>query len=353
MMANAKFITLQSVALPLIAVAGATAFFYYAAPIVVPVIIAVSLAYTLSPFVAFFDRLKFPHFLSVILLLLMTLSVVAVLGYLIFLQLNQFAGHLPEYWQDLLQLAQKIKTGLLGFQEGIFLEQLRKFDVSQLDSKYFAQTGQYVLKGLTSIFSLVFGSVLIFFLSFFILNDQKNIQRKLVRAFGSSQEQTTAQMIGQINGQIRAFIQVKFWTTVALTIVFSLGLLALGVDYPYIWGPLAGVLNLIPFVGSVLGAVPPVIVALVGTGTILKPLLVIIFFTAVQLLESNLVSPKIMGDKVNLSPLAVLVASMYWGWLWGGIGVILAVPITAALKVICDHIESLKPIGVLLGGRKD
>jgi predicted PurR-regulated permease PerM len=92
--------------------------------------------------------------------------------------------------------------------------------------------------------------------------------------------------------------------------------------------------------------------ALITSEGLLKPILVAVFFTVIQLIESNLVSPKIMGDKVNLSPLAVIVASMYWGWLWGGIGVILAVPITAAIKVFCDHVETLKPIGLLLGGRK-
>ena len=146
---------------------------------------------------------------------------------------------------------------------------------------------------------------------------------------------------------------MKFWTTAVLSLVFTLGLLLLGVNYPYIWGPLAGIANLIPFLGSVLGAVPPVIMALIQSDGLLKPILVIIFFTIVQLIESNLVSPKIMGDKVNLSPLAVLIASLYWGWLWGGIGIVLAVPITAALKVVCDHVETLKPIGILLGGKQD
>ena len=352
-MPDGKYIPLQSVALPLIALAGATAFFYYATPILVPVIISITLAYAFSPFVSILDRLKIPHFLSVLLVLVVAVGIAAVVGYIIFLQLSGLAKNLPGYWQELLELASQLKERLLGFQGGILTQRLQELDLSQLDTKHLAQAGQFVLKGLTSIFSLAFASLLIFFLSFFILNDQQNIQRKLVKALGSSQAEATAVVLAKINSQIKAFIQVKFWTTVVLSVIFTLGLLLLGVSYPYIWGPLAGVSNLIPFVGSVLGAVPPVIMALLESDSLLLPVLVIAFFSVVQLVESNLVSPKIMGDKVNLSPLAVLIASMYWGWLWGGIGVILAVPITAALKVICDHIESLKPIGVLLGGRKD
>jgi predicted PurR-regulated permease PerM len=351
-MAERKLITLQSIALPMLAVAGASAFFYYAAPIVIPVIMAATLAYSLNPFVSALNRLKLPQVLSVILVLLLSLLILVAVGYLIFLQLNELASNLPQYWTDFLQLLEKVKLSLTG-KAGIFNEQLQKLDFSHLDSKYLAQAGQYLLKGVGSIFSFLFASLLIFFLAFFMLNDQKVIKSKLLHGFGSTQTEAAQSILTEINSQIRAFIQVKFWTTVVLSIVFTLGLVLLGVNYPYIWGPLAGVANLIPFVGSVLGAVPPVIMALIQSDGLLKPILVIIFFTIVQLIESNLVSPKIMGDKVNLSPLAVLIASLYWGWLWGGIGVVLAVPITAALKVVCDHVETLKPIGILLGGRRD
>ena len=174
-----------------------------------------------------------------------------------------------------------------------------------------------------------------------------------MRVFGKSQQEIAAGIISEINAQIRAFIYVKFWTTVVLSLIFTLGLLILGVSYPYIWGPLAGILNLIPFIGSVVGAIPPIIISVIEATNIWQPLLVLIFFTAVQVVESNVVSPKLLSNKSNLSPLAVLIATMYWGWLWGGLGVLLAVPITAALKVICDHIESLKPIGLLLSGKSD
>jgi len=352
-MNDSKNLRLQSVVLPVLALAGASAFFYYAAPILIPVVMAISLAYTISPLVSFMDRFKIPHSLSVMILLLLVVILAVVIGYFLVLQLNDLAGKLPQYSQDLIRLAEGFKAKLSHLPGGLFSEQMENLDPSRIDPKYFAQAGKYLLKGLSSAVSLVFGSFLIFFLTYFILNDQKNLQRRLTQVFGQTQEGAAVKIISEINGQIKAFIQVKFWTTIALSIIFTAGLLIMGVSYAYIWGPLAGILNLVPFVGSVIGAVPPVIVALIESDSIILPLVVIAFFTVIQLLESNLISPKIIGDKVNLSPLAVLIASMYWGWLWGGLGVILAVPITAALKVICDHIESLRPIGLLLAGRKD
>jgi predicted PurR-regulated permease PerM len=142
-------------------------------------------------------------------------------------------------------------------------------------------------------------------------------------------------------------------TTVALAIIFTVGLLIFDVSYAYVWGPLAGVLNLIPYIGAFIGMIPPVLVAAIQTGGITTPLWILLFMVVVQLLESNVVTPKLVGGKVNLNMLAVLLATVYWGWLWGMLGVLLAVPITAAVKVICSHIEPLRPIAVLLGGETD
>ena len=163
----------------------------------------------------------------------------------------------------------------------------------------------------------------------------------------------TQDILLEINNQIRGFMVVKFIVTVALTVVFTVGLLLLKVNYAYIWGPLAALLNLIPYVGSFIGAVPPIIVAGIQTKAVMPMVWVAIFFAVVQVLESNLITPKLTSDTVDLNPLAVLVASMFWGLLWGAIGVILAIPITAAIKVICDHVESLEPIGLFLGGKRE
>jgi predicted PurR-regulated permease PerM len=179
------------------------------------------------------------------------------------------------------------------------------------------------------------------------------LKEKLIRAFGKSEKETARNILLEINKQIRAFLLVKFCTSMGLTIVFTIGLLIIGVNYAYIWGPLAGILNLIPYVGSIIGAVPPLIVAGVQFQAIMPMIWVLLLFVIFQNLEGNVISPKLIGDKLNLSPLAVLVSVMFWTWLWGAIGIVLAIPITASIKVICDHVESLEPIGILLGGKKD
>src|SRR3972149_580902 len=133
-------------------------------------------------------------------------------------------------------LVSRAKESLKSLAGGLFSQQLSQLEPSQLDSKYLTKAGQYVLKGVSSLFSFLFVCFLIFFLTFFMLNDQRIIKNKLLNAFGSGQTAAPQSILTEINNQIRAFIQVKFWTTVVLSVIFTLGLLLLGVKYPYIWG---------------------------------------------------------------------------------------------------------------------
>ena len=133
--------------------------------------------------------------------------------------------------------------------------------------------------------------------------------------------------------------------------MFTIGLLILGINYAYIWGPLAGAFSLVPIIGAYVGAVPPMIVAAIQNNSVLWALWVLILFMVVQFVESYVVTPKLVGDSANLNLTTVMVSTILWGWMWGMIGIILAVPMTAALKVICSHIEPLNPIARILTGK--
>ena len=343
-----RYLALQTFAFPFLALAAATAFLYFASPIVIPVVIAASLAYILSPAVSFLKKLKIPHALAVILVLLISFFVIGLIGYLLFAQANSLIQNLPAYWDAVVEFF----TQLLNKYKA-FVPQAGDFDLKSLQLKDFSGITKYLYRGISSTVSFFFSLFLILFLTFFILNDQDMLKEKLIRAFGKSEKETARNILLEINKQIRSFLLVKFCTSLGLAVIFTVGLLIIGVNYAYIWGPLAGILNLIPYVGSIIGAIPPLIVAGVQFQAIMPMIWVLLLFVIFQNLEGNVISPKLIGDKLNLSPLAVLVSVMFWTWLWGAIGIVLAIPITASLKVICDHVESLEPIGILLGGKKD
>jgi len=343
-----QYLPLQNFALPFIAVAAVTAFLYFASPIVIPLIIAVSLAYILSPAVSLLKTLKIPHALAVILVLIVSFFIIGVIAYLLFVQANSLIEDLPLYWNAIVEFSAKL---LNKYQE--FFPQAKDLDLRSFQLQDFSGVTKYLFRGISSTISFLFSLFLVLFLTFFILNDQNMLKNKVIRAFGESREKTGTEILEKINRQIRGFILVKFGTSFALAVIFTLGLLIIGVNYAYIWGPLAGVLNLIPYVGPIIGAIPPLIVAGVQFKALMPVIWVLILFLVFQNLEGNIITPKLMGDKLNLSPLAVLVSVMFWTWLWGAIGIILAIPITASVKVICDHVEALQPIGILLGGKGD
>lgn len=348
-----KSLSLQSIALPPLAVATATAFFYFASPIIVPVICAVFSAYLLNPAVAVLRHVKLPHSLAVVVVMLAVLFLVALGGYLLVNQIRLLSLDLPKYWDGVLSIITWLQTRLAEFQkpEGLTANAGGNL-VAQLKWENISGASKFIFKGLGSVMTFLVGALLIFFLTFFLLFDQRNLQSRVLKAFGGGREEVAAKIIGELNRQISGFISLKFIVTLVLAIVFTVGLLLFKIKYAYFWGPLAAMLNLIPYVGAIVGTVAPMIVAGVQYQSLWMPLWVLIFFVAIQTIESNIVTPKILGEKVNLNPLAVLIASIYWGWLWGAIGAILAVPITAAAKVVCDHVDSLQPIGILLGGKK-
>ncbi|RKX20700.1 MAG: hypothetical protein DRP26_01140 [Candidatus Zixiibacteriota bacterium] len=345
-------ISLSSVALPVLAISAAAVIFYYAAPILIPMTIAIATAYTLTPVVVFLKKLKVPHFLAVSTVMLLLLGIGVFIAVLLISEIAQLARDLPKYQKTVMHFFTNFQAQL-----SLYLQQFPGLfpDITdiKIEPSHFSGLGKIIFKGVGSVTSLAFSGFLLFFLTYFMLSDYELFVEKLRALFGKGKKQTTSAIINQIDKQLRGFITVKLGVTIGLSVVFTAGLLIMGVRYAYIWGPLAGVLNLIPYVGAIIGAIPPVIIAGVTKGSLSSMIWVVLFFTVVQLLESNLITPKLTSDSVDLNPLAVLVASIIWGYLWGGVGVLLAVPITATIKVICDNIEALEPIGVLLGGRRN
>ena len=348
---KASSITLSSIAMPALAVFAAAIIFYYAASILIPMTIAAATAYTLTPVVAFLKRIKVPHFLAVLIVMLLLLGVGVLVTVIVISELADLAADLPSYQQAALTFFNNVKNWIASYLDqfpGLFpnIKDLK------LDPSYFSGAGKIFFKGIGSVTSFAFSGFLLFFLTYFMLSDYEMFVEKFRLLFGANKRETTSAILDQINKQLRGFITVKVGVTIGMSIIFTLGLLIMKVPYAYIWGPLAGVLNLIPYVGAIIGAIPPIAIAGITAGSVGAMIPVALLFLIMQVLESNIITPKLTSNSVDLNPLAVLLSSIIWGYIWGGIGVILAVPITAAVKVVCDNIEPLEPIGVLLGGKE-
>lgn len=166
--------------------------------------------------------------------------------------------------------------------------------------------------------------------------------------FGTENRHNAHVALGQIAAMMRTYIvgNVIIGLAMALIIVGVFGALRLP-DFIFV-GMISGFLSLVPYLGVVLALAPPVLVA-VGqmSGAVLATVVATVLI--LHVLAWNVLLPKFIGRRVQLNPLAVTIALLLWGWIWGGMGLILAIPLTAAVKIVCDHVESLRPYAGLLG----
>jgi AI-2 transport protein TqsA len=177
---------------------------------------------------------------------------------------------------------------------------------------------------------------------------------KIKKAFSSDQADRVSRIIESISKQIGSYLALQFLISLTTGILVWLALVVIGVDFAATWGILAFVLNFIPTVGSIIASLLPVLVATIQFyPSYWTPIICLVSMLIIQMVMGNVVSPKVMGDRLNLSPVAILLSLLFWGWLWGIIGALLSVPFTAAIMIVCENIEPLQPISIMMGsGRR-
>jgi len=187
------------------------------------------------------------------------------------------------------------------------------------------------------------------FLVYFMLSWRDHIHRSFLQFFEGEDRTAAARSLQGIGDMVRGFVVGNFVLGILLAVMSSLAFMAIRLPYPLLAGPVSGFLSLVPYVGLPLALLPPAIVAIAG-GSPLASFLIIIFVIAMlHLIAMNLLYPKIVGSRVHLNPLAVTFALMLWGFLWDAAGLLLAIPLTAGIKAVCDNVKGLRPFGKFLG----
>lgn len=178
------------------------------------------------------------------------------------------------------------------------------------------------------------------------------LQRKLREALGAEERREVMQTVEEIAGKVRDYLGTTTLTSLITGAASALWALAIGLDLALVWGTLNFLLNYIPVVGNLVGIVPPTLYALIQFPNSLLPIIVFIGFGTIQITVSNFLYPVLQGRNLSLSPIAIVVALAAWGWVWGVAGMLVAVPLTAALVIVCEHFPSTRWIAVLLSNRR-
>ncbi|MBS4035522.1 MAG: AI-2E family transporter [Ignavibacterium sp.] len=321
--------------------------------ILIPITIAVFLTFFFHPILDFLNiKLKIPKPIALIIIFIFNFGMFYLLGLLVASNVRGFTERTEFYAQNLsLFLSSLLKPFNLTLREfADFLNvQLETLDTASIMREVF-DSG--ILQSVFSSFSSMLGDffiVMIFWI--FMIMGKAEFDERLKLAFTKNKSYVDDNLKA-INAQLQSYILYKTLISFITGAAFTLILLIYNIDFALFWGFLAFLLNYIPNIGSLLATIFPILIALLEYGLGLSSISLTVLLVGVQFVMGNIVEPKFLGEKMDLSPVFVLFSLFFWGWLWGIVGMFLAVPIAAVIKIFCSNIEPLKPIAVLIGTKK-
>lgn len=342
---------LASTSQRIIAGAVVLGFCYFAASVIVTVLLSVLLAYFLDPLVEWFERVRMPRVIGSLVVVLLVVSLVIGVGYFVWVRAEQFAGDWPRYSAVLRQAASTVERKIENLEKGVsaIVPAQPQPGRPTVEVAEQSRVRSYLLRGLGSLYSIFLEVAFVPFLVFFMLAEKRDVWHATLQLFPASERTRVKEALESVRDVLRSFMAGTALVAVVLIIVSAAIFWMLDLDYPLLAGIVSGVLNMVPYIGVVLACLPPFVIGLAqwqGAGIFLLVASLLMIF---HVLAMNLLIPELVGRRVRLNALAVTFALLFWGWLWGVMGLILAIPITATMKVVCDHTESWRPVGRWLG----
>jgi predicted PurR-regulated permease PerM len=190
------------------------------------------------------------------------------------------------------------------------------------------------------------------FLAFFLF-EVVFFRHKLDRAFEGSRAEQIKKIISDVMTQVTRYLSIKFIISVANGVLIGLGLWIIGLEFAIIWGLIQSIVNFIPTVGTIAVGLAATAFGVIQFWPAPAPMIAVgLVMFIVNIILGNIVDPNIMGDKLGLSPFVIIVSLLIWGWIWGFVGLILAVPMMVVIKIVCENIPVLEPISIMLGSGK-
>ena len=310
--------------------------------IVAPFMVSVFVATTLSPFVLWMTRHKIPTIAAVMIVVLIVLIVGAAAGTLIGTSINDFTQNLPSYEKRL-----KDETeSLLHLLQRLGIDIPEKGVIGWIDPGAAMAFAGNILKGFGSFLANAFVVLLI---AVFILLEVSDIPDRIRKAFG--RHDVDFGWFGDFTANLRRYLVIKTWVSLTTGLCVAGWLWILGVDFPFLWGLLAFLFNYVPNIGSIIAAVPAILLSIIQLGWG-STLLVAIGYAAFNIILGTIVEPRFLGRGLGLSTLIVFLSLIFWGWVLGTIGYFLSVPLTMTAIIALKSKPETQWIPVILGSSR-
>ena len=333
-----------------IAAAIIFAFLYFASDVMVTLLLAALFAYFLDPVVGLLEKIHIPRALGALVVMLGVSAALAGLGYLMVLRANQFLADWPRYSAPLRNVTTVFDRQITSLEKGIesITPGPEKSRTPQRPMEP-PPVRDWLVRGAGSLYPILIMAAFLPFLIFFMLAAKQRIRKATIELFPDEHRGRVRDALDQVGAMLRSFVAGNALVAVILMLASWGFFAAINLKFPFLLGCASGVMNLVPYLGVLLSWVPPFLIGLAQWTTIGPYLIVASVLTGVHIVAMNVLMPAIVGRRVHLNALAATAALLFWGWLWGAAGLILAIPVTATVKVICDHSEGWEPVGRWLG----
>jgi len=313
--------------------------------VLVPFSVALLLSFIFQPIVLFLKARRIPMVIALIMVLVALATAAIIVGYIVYSSAQSLTTASDRYLPRIQTVISDIEllllnlTALLGLEEG-------RLDLNQLIDP--SMVPSLIQNAIGEAITFAGNTFLVLLFMLFILAGSGELVLKVQRAYPPNIANRINFVSENISQQVRQYLVAKTLVSFGTGLLIFFVLWIFGVDYPIFWGFLAFLLNYIPNIGSFIAVVLPFGFALLQFDTLTIPIVTALLMWLIQMIMGNVVDPRLMAFSLNLSPLLVIVSLIFWGWLWGVTGMILAVPLTATLKIFFENIDTLHPIAVLM-----
>ena len=359
-------VDIRSMSLVLLATLAGLFVLNWAKAVFIPIMLSVLFSYAFSPVINWLEVRRVPRWLGSAVLLLSILGGLGTTAYALSDEAAAMIESLPVAAQKFrnavraksgkspstLDTVQKAASQIeQAAQESASPTSTRGGPLRVVVERAHFNVKDYLWTGTIGLATLVGQATVVIFMTYFLMLSGDTFRRKLVKLAGPSlsKKKITLQALHEITAQIQRYLQVQLLTSALVGVLTWLALLGIGLDNAAVWGVTAAILNMVPYVGSMVTAAATALVGFLQFGSLNMALLVAGASLVIHTIVGNLITPWLTSRASRMSPVAVFVALLAWGWLWGVWGLLLGIPIMMMIKSVCDRVDDLKPIGEFLG----
>jgi predicted PurR-regulated permease PerM len=333
----------------------AVACFYWARILFIPIALAILIMFLLSPLVALVRRTGLGQVPAVIVVVTLTVLLAAGLGWTLFSQLTTLANDLPRYRTTIMRKIADVqrmgKGGAIAKVENTakdVMAQIQKSDAPYQKPLPVVVSPPHPVWQIPRVIEPLGGAVFVLVLLVFMLIQQRELRARVIRLFGQDRLAETTRAFDEAGERISRYLLTQSALNAAFGVTIALGLFLLGMPFALVWGFLAAMLRFIPYVGAWAAALIPIAMSLAFFDGWMKPLLIAGLFAAIELTIAFVLEPLFSARSAGVSSIALLIAAAFWSWLWGPIGLALAIPLTVCLVVFSRTVEGLEFIQIMV-----